>query len=62
MLYVKTGGILVFLQTCNVDFDEIIMTFTDENGRELKMEDKVNLILINRKDKRIYRTKKEKTC
>lgn len=62
MLYVKTGGILVFLQTCNVDFDEIIMTFADENGRELKMEDKVNLILLNRKDKRIYRTKKEKTC
>ena len=52
----------MFLQTCNVDFDEIIMTFADENGRELKMEDKVNLILLNRKDKRIYRTKKEKTC
>ena len=52
----------MFLQTCNVDFDEIIMTFTDENGRELKMEDKVNLILLNRKDKQIYRTKKEKTC
>ena len=58
MLHVKTGSILVFLQTCNVDFDEIIMTFTDENGRELKMEDKVNLILLNRKDKQIYRTKK----
>ena len=58
MLYVKTGSSLVFLQTCNVDFDEIIMTFTDENGRELKMEDKVNLILLNRKDKQIYRTKK----
>ena len=44
----------MFLETCNVDFDEIIVTFTDENGRELKMEDKVNLILLNRKDKQIY--------
>ena len=58
MLHVKTGSSLVFLETCNVDFDEIIITFTDENGRELKMEDKVNLILLNRKDKQIYRTKK----
>ena len=24
---------LVFLETCNAEFDEIIIIFTDENGR-----------------------------
>ena len=27
---------LVFLKTCNADFDEIIIIFTDENGRLLE--------------------------
>ena len=34
---------LVFLKSCNTDFDDIIITFTDQNGRPLEIEDKVNL-------------------
>ena len=45
MLNVELGN-LVFLKTCNTDdFDEIIITFTDQNGRLLEIEDKVNLTL-----------------
>ena len=36
---------LVFLKTYNTEFDEII-TYTDQNGRPLEIEDKVNLILL----------------
>ena len=40
---------LVFLKTYNTKFDEIIITFMDQNGRLLEIEDKVNLtLLINR--------------
>ena len=39
---------LVFLKTYNTKFDEIIITFADENGSPLEIEDKVNLkMLIN---------------
>ena len=37
---------LVFLKTCNFEFDEIIIIFTDQNGRPLEIEDKVNLTLL----------------
>ena len=37
---------LVFLKTCNTEFDEIIITFTDQNGRPLEIEDKANLTLL----------------
>ena len=37
---------LVLLKACNTEFDEIIIIFTDQNGRPLETEDKVNLILI----------------
>ena len=41
---------MVFLKTCNTEFDEIIITFTDQNARPLEIEDKVNLtLLINKK-------------
>ena len=41
---------LVFLKTYNTKFDEILVIFTDQNGRPLKIEDKVNLtLLINKK-------------
>ena len=33
---------LVFLRTYNTVFDEIIITFTEQNGRPLETEDKVN--------------------
>ena len=37
---------LVFLKTYNTGFDEIVITFTDQNGRPLEIEDKVNLALL----------------
>ena len=37
---------VVFLKTFNTEFDEIIKTFTDQNGRPLEIEDKVNLTLL----------------
>ena len=37
---------LVFLKSYSTDFDEIIISFTDQNGRPLKIEDKVNLTLL----------------
>ena len=33
----------MFLKTDNTEFDEIIITFTDQNGRPLEIEDKINL-------------------
>ena len=44
LLNVKPSN-LVFLKTYNTDFD-IIITFTDQNGRPLEIEDKVNLASI----------------
>ena len=39
----------MLLKTCNIEFDEIIITFADENGGPLEIEDKVNLtFLINK--------------
>ena len=37
---------LLFLKTNNTEFDEIIIAFTDQNGRPLEIEDKVNLTLL----------------
>ena len=38
---------LVFMETYNIEFDEIIITFTDQNGRPLEeIEEKVNLTLL----------------
>ena len=34
---------LMFLKTYNTDFDNITITFTDQNGRPLEIKDKVNL-------------------
>ena len=42
---------LVFLKTYNREFDDIIITFTDQNGRLLEIKDKVNLTLIIDKQK-----------
>ena len=33
----------MFLKTYNTEFDEIIITFTDQNDTQLEIEDKVNL-------------------
>ena len=45
MLSVELSN-LVFLETYNIDFDEIIITFKDQNGGPLEIEDKVNLTLL----------------
>ena len=37
---------VVFLKFYNTEFDDIIITFTDQNGRSLEIEDKVNLTLL----------------
>ena len=34
------------LKTYNTECDEIIISFTDQNGKSLKIEDKVNLTLL----------------
>ena len=39
---------LVFLKTCNTEFDEIFITFTDQNGKPLEIEDEDNLIFAIR--------------
>ena len=39
----------MFLKTYNIEFDEIIITFTDQNSRLLEIIDKINLtFLINK--------------
>ena len=49
LLNVKPSN-LVFLKTYNTVFDKIIIICTDQNGRPLKIENKVNLTLpINKK-------------
>ena len=40
---------LVLFKTYNTDFDEIIITFTDQNGRPLEIEYKINLALLTDK-------------
>ena len=37
---------LVFLKIYNTEFDEIIITFNDKNGRPLEIKEKVNLTLL----------------
>ena len=43
--YVKSSN-FVFLKTYNTEFDEIIITFTAQNGGPLEIEDKVHLTLL----------------
>ena len=38
LLNIKPNN-LVFLKTYNTEFDEIIITFTNQNGRPLELED-----------------------
>ena len=44
LLNIESSNI-VFLKTYNIDFDKIIITLTDQNGRSLKTTGKVNLTL-----------------
>ena len=36
----------MLLKTYNTEFDEIIIEFTDQNGRPLEIKGKVNLTLL----------------
>ena len=45
MLNVEPSS-LSFLKTYNTEFDEVIITFTDQNSRSSLIEDKVNLTLL----------------
>ena len=45
LLNVKPSN-LVFLKTYNTEFDDIVITFTDENSKLLEIEDKVNLTML----------------
>ena len=40
---------LVFFKTYNTEFDEIIITFTHQNGRPLETEGKVSVALLTNK-------------
>ena len=42
----------MFLKTCNLEFDELFITFADQNGRALEIEAKVNLVLLINKTKK----------
>ena len=44
----------------NTQFDEIIITFMNQNGRKLEIPDKANSLLTNRNYVLFYRTKKIK--
>ena len=37
---------LMFVKNYNTELDNIAITFTDQNGRPLELEGKVNLILL----------------
>ena len=45
LLNVKPSN-LVFLKTYNTESGDVKITFTDQNGRPLEVEDKVNLVLL----------------
>ena len=37
---------LVFIKTYNTGFDEIVITFTDQNSKPLEIKDKFNLTVL----------------
>ena len=70
VLYIFTSNkscayVLNVEQNNNIEFDDITITFTDQNLRSLEMEDKINLTLLINKSKShrlFYRTKNKKIC
>ena len=36
----------IFLKTCNSEYDEIIVWFTDQNSQPLEIEDIINLTMV----------------
>ena len=52
----------MFLETYSSNFDNIIITFTDQNDK-IKIAKLIwNCLLINRNDTLFYRTKNKKIC
>ena len=41
----------MFMRICSIDFDDIIIILTDQNGRPVKVDKKVNLALLINKQK-----------
>ena len=54
----------MFLKTYNTEFDKIIITFADQNGRLLEIEEEVNLTLLINKQKcdDILQNKEQEIC
>ena len=48
LLNVETNN-LVFLKTYNTKFNDFTITFTDQNGRQIEIQGKVNLTLFIKK-------------
>ena len=44
-------AIQFFLKTYNTEFDDIVITFMDQNGRTLEIEDKISLTKRRTKQK-----------
>ena len=36
----------IFLKTCNSEYDEILVWFTDQNSQPLEIEDRINLTMV----------------
>ena len=36
----------IFLKTFNSEYDEIVVSFTDQNGKPLEIEDRINLTMV----------------
>ena len=52
------------MKTCDTDFDDIIITFTNQNDRTLETGDKFNLKLFfnEKNDTLFYATKNKNIC
>ena len=54
---------LVFLKTYNIEFDDITITFMDQNSRSLEREEQISLpLLIKRNYLLFHRAKNKKIC
>ena len=38
----------IFLKRFNLEYDEIIVWFTDQNSKQLEIEDRINLMMVIR--------------
>ena len=59
LLNVETSNLMI-LKTYNTEFDDIIITVTDQNGKRLEIEDKFTLNLLINRNEIFYRTNNTK--